>query len=152
MAKGGLRPNAGRKKANHTIEAEKAREYVVNKVVEKLEPLMESHFALALGHKVMMVRELVKDKKTGKYERTGKWIQVTSPLEIQELLNGDDKSYYEIWTKSPDGNDLQYLTSQAVGKPKETVEMSGKEGKPIEIDVSIKQTLDRIYGSKPTSD
>jgi len=40
MARGGLRPNAGRKKANHTISAENARAYIIKRVTEELEPIM----------------------------------------------------------------------------------------------------------------
>jgi hypothetical protein len=127
MALGGARPGAGRKKghkASHTIEAEKAREFVIGQVVERLQPIMQSKFALALGHDVMMVRAWEKNSKTGKYERTGKWGQVTDPTEVEELLNGSQEGneYYQIWTKSPDGNSLQYLLNQTIGKPKETVE------------------------------
>ena len=57
MAKGGLRPNAGRKKANHTIQAEKAREFVIRKVTENLTPLMESQLDAAVGHKYLDPRE-----------------------------------------------------------------------------------------------
>lgn len=142
MKNGGKRPGAGRKKghkASHTIEAEKAREFVIGQVVERLQPIMQSKFALALGHDVMMARELEKDKKTGAYHRTGKWVQVTDPLQIKELLNGSQSGdeYYQIWTKSPDGNSLQYLLNQTIGKPKETVEIGGNKDKPIEANVTI---------------
>ena len=43
MALSGQRPGAGRKKgwrARHTIEKEKAREYIIDRVVAELEPLM----------------------------------------------------------------------------------------------------------------
>ena len=142
MTNGGKRPGAGRPKghkASHTIEADKAREFVIGQVVERLQPIMQSKFALALGHDVMMVRELEKDKK-GEYHRTGKWIQVTDPTEVAELLNGSESGdeYYQIWTKSPDGNSLQYLLNQTIGKPKETMEM--KSTIKHQLDVS-----DEVY-------
>ena len=96
---GGKREGAGRKigsKASHTLEAEKAREFVVNKVVENLEPLMEAKLDLALGHK--------KETPDGK-----------------------------VYTTSPDGNAIQYLLNQGIGKPTETLKV--EEDVTLKIDV-----------------
>lgn len=50
MAKrGGIRKGAGRKKATHTIAAEKAREYVINRVAAELEPIMTAQIQSAKG-------------------------------------------------------------------------------------------------------
>lgn len=100
MPQGGLRPNAGRKKANHTIAAEAARKTVIEAVVAQLMPLLEAKFALALGH----------------------------------LKEGTDAlGNTRIYTISPDGNAIQYLLNQAIGKPTENLELSGKDGGPIAV-------------------
>lgn len=41
---------AGRKKAQHTIEAEAARKRVVETVIKRMDELLDAQFALALGH------------------------------------------------------------------------------------------------------
>ena len=52
MAKGGARPGSGRKKGSKTlatIEASKAREYVINRVVAELEPILDAQIEVAQG-------------------------------------------------------------------------------------------------------
>jgi hypothetical protein len=39
--RGGKRPGAGRKKANHTIEAEQSRAYLIKRLHEELEPIVD---------------------------------------------------------------------------------------------------------------
>ena len=126
----------GRKKAQHTVAAESARAFVVGKVVENLSPLMRSKLAKALGYHVLMVPEIVTDKK-GKRVRTGKFIRVTDPNEVERLMENppgeDGEDYYVIHTTDPDPNSIQYLLNQAIGKPKETTELSGVGGGPVEF-------------------
>ena len=50
---GGKRPGAGRKKgcvAAHTLEASKMREYLIERVRQEMDALLEAKFALAKGH------------------------------------------------------------------------------------------------------
>ena len=84
--------NKVRKKAPHTIAAAKAREFVIKKVNENLEPLLNAKLDLALGHKKLHITP-----------------------------TGEE----EVYTESPDGNAIQYLLNQDIGKPKETVEHQG---------------------------
>jgi hypothetical protein len=91
MAKrGGKRQGAGRKKAQHTIETEAMRAFIVSEVNKQLKPLLEAKFDLALGVRVQ---------------------------------DNDGEAFY---TRPPDGNAIQYLLNQSIGKPKESVEHSGK--------------------------
>lgn len=58
MALGGKRPGAGRKKgskATHTVEREKAREYLINRIAEELNPIVTAQLEAAKG---MYVEEL----------------------------------------------------------------------------------------------
>lgn len=47
--KGGKRPGAGRKKASHTIAAEKAREVMIERIAKELQPLLDAQIDLAKG-------------------------------------------------------------------------------------------------------
>ncbi len=46
---GGKRAGAGRKKAQHTIATEKAREYLVKMIVKNLEPIVNAQIEAAKG-------------------------------------------------------------------------------------------------------
>ncbi len=46
---GGKRAGAGRKKANHTIASEKAREFLITSIVEHLEPIISAQIDSAKG-------------------------------------------------------------------------------------------------------
>jgi len=46
---GGKRAGAGRKKANHTIASEKAREYLITSIVEHLAPIVSAQIESAKG-------------------------------------------------------------------------------------------------------
>ena len=48
---GGARPGAGRKKGTNAIEAEKLREFLIEKVREKANELAAAKMDLALGHR-----------------------------------------------------------------------------------------------------
>ena len=72
MAQGGARPGAGRKKghkASHTVQAEKAREYFIARVVAELEPLLTKQIELAKAGDAQMLRYLT-DQVVGKAKET----------------------------------------------------------------------------------
>lgn len=46
---GGKRYGAGRKKANHTIASEKAREFLIASIVEQLDPIVSAQIDSAKG-------------------------------------------------------------------------------------------------------
>lgn len=90
MARAGNNHKGGRPKGSvgtHTLEASKLREFIIEKVGQNAEPLLQAKMALALGHKVMTTNGSV------------------------------------VYTKSPDGNAIQYLLNQVVGKPRDTIEL-----------------------------
>jgi hypothetical protein len=47
MAKGGFRPGSGRKKGYKAIAAEKAREYLVKRIADELDPITSQMIAAA---------------------------------------------------------------------------------------------------------
>ena len=83
----------GRPKARHTIEAAKAREYLINSIAKDLEPILEAQKESAKG---IWLEEKDKD---------GKRIRV--------------------YQKHPALSTGEYLLNQLVGRPKESLEVSG---------------------------
>lgn len=69
MAKGGYRPGAGRKKGFKAIEAEKAREYIINRVSEELGPIIDKAIEQAKAGDQTARRELL-DRAYGKPRET----------------------------------------------------------------------------------
>lgn len=71
MAKGGKREGAGRKKGYKAIEVEKAREYLVARVVADLEPIVSAQIDLAKGIRLVdekgNVYQKAPDKDAAKY-------------------------------------------------------------------------------------
>lgn len=66
MAKGGARPGAGRPKEKRTIAKEKAREFIIEFVSQRLEPLLNVLYERAIdGKDVAAVKELF-DRGYGK--------------------------------------------------------------------------------------
>ncbi|MDO8591248.1 MAG: hypothetical protein Q7R65_04735 [bacterium] len=68
---GGKRAGAGRKKAQHTIASEKAREYLITEVVKNLKPIVEAQIEAAkgisyVGEKGRVYTQLP-DTKVGEY-------------------------------------------------------------------------------------
>ncbi len=71
-----------------------------------------------------------------------------SKEELTEILKGDH-SIEDMWiAKAYAGND-KYI-QQIVGKLfPDKKEHSGSEGKAIEIDVNLKEAIEKVYGNKP---
>ena len=115
--RGGKREGAWRKRGFAAIQADKARDYVVQRVADELEPIMTAQIESAKG--------LFYEKK-------------------------EADGVIKVYQDKPDINAGKYLIDQTIGKAKETVEMGGKDGKPIEV--SITETLNKIYGDAESSD
>ncbi len=61
-----------------------------------------------------------------------------------EALSRDGEIYYK--DPGPDTFAAKILIEHSVGKPKEQIEMTGENGNPIELNVNIGKTIDKIYG------
>lgn len=115
MPRGGKRPNAGAKKGSKhaaTLSKEAAREALRQRVLRDMEPMVAAQIAHAQGISHFMLR----DPKTGKFER------ITELDQIQQALNADDAkegSSYYIWTKDPSVQAFTDLMNRALDKPKE---------------------------------
>jgi hypothetical protein len=122
---GGLRPNAGRKKANHTIAAEAGRAFIVRFVEEQRAKILQAQLDLALGHYeaeeqkdgTQRVYFKAPDGKAGEYllnQAYGK------PKETTEHSGLDGQPITFEWLKSPSSTD------QGAGpKPSTTPQSAG---------------------------
>lgn len=108
--KRGGRP-AGRRN-NATLSKEQGRELVRQRVLQDIEPMIAAQIAHAQGISHFMLR----DPKTGKFER------LTEPAQIAAALNADgaeEGSSYYIWAKDPSVQAFTDLLNRALDKPKE---------------------------------
>ena len=115
MPRGGKRRNAGAKRGSKhaaTLSKDAAREVVRQRVMRDIDPMVAAQIAHAQGISHFMLR----DPKTGKFER------ITELAQIERALNADDAeegSSYYIWTKDPSVQAFTDLMNRALDKPKE---------------------------------
>ena len=68
---GGKREGSGRKKAKHTIASEKAREFLVNSIIESLSPIVSAQIEAAKGLSYLgkdgKIYTKLPDTKVGEY-------------------------------------------------------------------------------------
>jgi hypothetical protein len=83
MAKGGLRPNAGRKKANHTIQAEALRAYWVAEYIKRKSEIVKATLDKAVTGDVPAIRE-ANERAMGKVKET------------TELVGKDGKDLFPV--------------------------------------------------------
>jgi DNA-directed RNA polymerase beta subunit len=123
MPRGGARPNSGPKKGTRykgTISKEQAREALRQIVIREMDALVSAQVSNAKGIKYLVVRE----KKTGKFLRV-------SELRARGLK--PDEEIVEIWEKDPSVQAFTDLLNRTIDKPAEHVELTGKDGEPLEV-------------------
>ena len=123
-------------KNKKTIDREKALELFQQQILKEIVPVLRSALASAQGLTVMYQKKKVKNSKTGKYERTGEMVKVTSQDRVQELLNGNREGddWYYITTKDPNIAAIKELFDRAFGKSKESIEVKHTGSKVFLID------------------
>jgi hypothetical protein len=121
MTHGGKRPGAGKPKGfKHrvTLDKEAARAFVRQQVCNALGPLLDAQIANAKGLSYLVYR----NKKSGKFER----------VKALEAVNQDEETI-EVWEKDPSVQAFTDLLNRALDKPAEHVELTGADGKPLEV-------------------
>lgn len=106
----------GRPKQKATMDKLAAREYVRQRVIAALGPLIDAQLANAQGLKYLVLR----DQKTGKFTR------VTEALARQK--QGSSEEVIEVWEKDPSVQAWTDLMNRALDKPAEqeqAVKLSG---------------------------
>lgn len=153
MPKGlkGFQPGnrVGKGKQKKTIDKEIALEELRQTVLKEIKPMLRSAVSNATGLTVMFQKKKVKNKKTNKFERTGDLIRVTDADRVEELLKGNclGDDWYYITTKDPNIQALNTLLDRTFGKAKESLELSGTNGGPVELEVSLQEKINKAYGN-----
>lgn len=140
---------ASGKKTKKTILKEKALEQLQQDILRDLKELYLAGRKSATGLMVMYQRKKVKNKKTGKWERTGELVRVSDPNRIEELLRGpgEGEDWYYISAKDPNIQAFNSLLDRTFGKPKESIELGGEDGGPINLEIGITKAIEKTYGS-----
>lgn len=113
-------PGSGKPKGykhRGTLDKAAAREFVRERVTAALEGMLAAQIAHAQGLKYLVRR----DKKSGKFVRVG-----------EGTLDPEDETI-EVWEKDPSVQAFTDLLNRALDKPAEHVEVTGQDGKPLEI-------------------
>jgi hypothetical protein len=145
----GHKPMGGqlRVKKKKTIQKEMALEQLKQGILKELKPILRGALDSARGLTVMYQKKKVKTKEG--FKRIGELVQVKDQARVEELLqgscSGDD--WYYITTKDPNIQAIKELWDRSFGKVKESLELTGNEGGPIELGVVLKNKIDKIYGN-----
>lgn len=136
--KGGKQPGAGRPKGaknKATLERQKVLDAFNQRVMAKADALFNAQLTLAVGS--MKVFRVDETEENGKKKR--EHVHVTDADEIKRLLDEHDGAsgvvdgvYYYFSDVLPDNRAIDSMLNRALGKPKETLEHTGKDGGPIE--------------------
>lgn len=128
------RPEGGKNKK--TLDREKALYELQQGIIKELKPILLAAMNSARGLTVMYQKKKVKNKSTGKYERTGEMVKVGNQNRVQELLNGNctGDDWYYITTKDPNIASIKELFDRAFGKSKESIEVKHTGSKVFLID------------------
>lgn len=137
MPRGGKRKGAGRPKGSKekgTVEKEIAREWVRQKVIAGMVPMIEAQMAAATGIKYLVARQ----------KKGGKFVEVTEELS-KAILNGQDKEheFLEVWEKQPSTPAFTDLMNRALDKPKEQ-EQEIKLTGTLDIEARLKSGRERL--------
>ena len=130
MPRGGKRAGAGKPKGHrsqNTLDKIAAREFVRQRVTEKLDSLIDSQIAHAQGIKYLVARA----KAGGKFERV-------SAEQLDAMLAGQDDGsiVLEVWDKDPSVQAFTDLMNRALDKPAEQEQTVAVKGTlKVQIDV-----------------
>ena len=119
---GGARPGAGVKKGTKfapTLQREAAEAYYRQRFQDKFARLIDAQFETAVG-----VRQFVYRDKSGRFK------VIDDPDELRTRI--EDGSAIEIFTRLPNAQAQTDALSRIMGKPAESVRLTGAEGGPVE--------------------
>lgn len=142
---GGKRPGAGRKpggKNKKTLEKQAVQEAFNQRVLTQADALFNAQLALAVGSiKVFRVDEEEDAKGNIKKVHT----LVTDADEIKQVLDEHEgsagmvgESYYFVSDVMPQNIAVESMLNRTLGKPKESMEVTGKDGANLFATFEIK--------------
>lgn len=143
----GKTKTGGRKtgsKNKDTIAKEKAYETHQQAILGELRDLRSAHFSVAKGMTIVLARDFIKNKK-GKMERLGRFIRITDPGEIEEMVTGENEegeTYHIIATQDPNPKALEDLINRVFGKPKEHFEFDFKAKELKDIQDGVRALIE----------
>lgn len=108
--KKGGRPKGSKTKA--TLDKEAAREFVRQRVIANLAPMIDAQLTHATGIKYLVVRA----------KKGGKFLRVTEGMAKQRQDLTDDEEIIEVWEKDPSVQAFTDLLNRALDKPAEQVQ------------------------------
>lgn len=117
-----------------TLDKAQAREALRRIVIREMESLVSAQLANAKGLKYLVAR----NAKTGKFERVTPAMLDAADDELQERI--------EVWEKDPSIQAFADLMNRALDKPAEHVELTGKDGGPIDLVTRLQAARKRIAG------
>lgn len=141
------------KKSKKTIDRNLIMEQWKNRASKIAGNLLSAQTLVAMGtHTLMRIDEVTEYRDTGKTNKDGspsrtkyttkKFVVVDNQEEIERVMNEfadvdgagvvDDK-YYFITHKEPQNNAIDSILNRTFGRPVETIEHSGRDGKPLII-------------------
>jgi len=101
-------------KAPHTMEKAAAREYVRERVISALRPMLNAQIANAMGVGHLFTRD-----------KAGKFTRIEDEQEMERLLaDGVEGEHYWIFTKDPSVQSFTDLMNRALDKPADTVDVT----------------------------
>lgn len=129
----GAKPWTEEEKKIKRVEKE-ALEEIKQRIIRNADTLIDAQLSLAKGTSYLYCIEKDKDGKKQKPRL------VTDPDIIAEYIDGeygegesinDEKEYYYISTEKPSGFNINSLLDRTFGKPTQTTELTGKDGRDL---------------------
>jgi hypothetical protein len=128
---GGSRPGSGRKpgsKWQSSLEKQAAAQLYREEVLARMGPLVKAQIDAASGiYAKVAVAEMT--------DQGIRLRRVTTEAEIEELVISGRAA--RVFLAEPDMTISKYLTDQVIGKPTESVEVSGPKGGPVRVEFVI---------------
>lgn len=126
MPRGGKRPGAGAKKGRRwasTLEKALVREETRKYIQQHIPAMLKAQIAHAIGIGHVYTR----DKK-------GKFTRIEDEDAMERLLSeGEQGTDYWIFAKDPSVHAFSILLDRAMDQVPKPVEISGKDGQPLEV-------------------
>jgi hypothetical protein len=128
---GGSRPGSGRKsgsKWQSSLEKQAAAQLYREEVLARMAPLVKAQIDAASGqYAKVAVAELT--------DAGIKLRRVTTEAELDALITAGKGA--RVFLTDPDMSISKYLTDQVIGKPTESVELTGPKGGPVRVEYVI---------------